>query len=128
MKYFGVSDKPKYLIGDEYLPMAKTYWGIGPLPDGAKIIGGYSDDHRAGALIELANGNWICGNVGAHTNVYKKKGRPASLQGGKRRNVYLDDVSWEKAGEIGVGNASDGIRIALAAKTALLGMTQQGSK
>ena len=35
MKYFGVSDKPQYLIGDEYLPMATTYWGGGPLPDGA---------------------------------------------------------------------------------------------
>ena len=88
MKYFGVSDKPQYLIGDEYLPMAKTYWGGGPLPDGAKIIGGYTDDHRAGALIELANGNWICGNVGSHTNVYKPKGRPKEIQGGKIRGRW----------------------------------------
>ena len=113
MKYFGVSDKPQYLIGDEYLPMAATYWGGGPLPDGAKIIGGYTDDHRAGALIELKNGNWICGNVGSHTNVYKPKGRPQEMQGGRRRNVYIDDASWEKAVELGNGNASDGIRIAL---------------
>lgn len=117
MKYFGVSDTPQYLTGVEYLPMAKTYWGVSPLPEGAKIIGGYSDDHRAGALIELASGNWTCGNAGAHSNVYKKKaGRPEEMTGGKRRNVYLDDASWAKAVELGKGNASDGIRVALAQK------------
>lgn len=113
MKYFGVSDKPQYLIGEEYIPMAKTYWGVSPLPDGAKIIGGYTDDHRAGALVELANGNWWCGNAGSHSNVYKPKGRPQEMSGGKRRNVYLDDASWGKAVALGNGNASDGIRIAL---------------
>ncbi len=45
---------------------------------------------------------------------YAKPGRPEEMQGGKRRNVYLDDASWAKAVEIGNGNASDGIRIALA--------------
>jgi hypothetical protein len=65
MKYFGVSDEPKYLFGEEYLPMAKSYWGPIPLPAGAEIIGGYSDNHRAGALIELANGNWVCGSAGS---------------------------------------------------------------
>lgn len=114
MKYFGVSDEPKYLTDAEYLPMAKTYWGVGPLPEGAKIIGGYSDDHRAGALIELDSGAWTCGNAGAHTNVYKPKGRPQEMQGGKRRNVYIDNASWAKAVELGSGNASDGIRVALA--------------
>lgn len=113
MKYFGVSDDPKYLTGEEYFPMAKTYWGVGPLPDGAKIIGGYSDDHRAGALIELKSGAWTCGNAGVHTNVYKPKGRPQEMQGGKRRNIYIDDASWDKAVKIGKGNASDGIRVAL---------------
>lgn len=43
-----------------------------------------------------------------------KKGRPEEMQGGKRRNVYIDDASWQKALELGNGNASDGIRIALA--------------
>jgi len=45
---------------------------------------------------------------------YAKPGRPEEMQGGKRRNVYLDDASWAKAVELGKGNASDGIRIALA--------------
>ena len=45
---------------------------------------------------------------------YAKPGRPEEMQGGKRRNVYLDDASWAKAVELGSGNASDGIRMALA--------------
>lgn len=45
---------------------------------------------------------------------YAKPGRPEEMQGGKRRNVYLDDASWSKAVEFGNGNASDGIRMALA--------------
>lgn len=45
---------------------------------------------------------------------YARPGRPEEMQGGKRRNVYLDDASWAKAVELGNGNASEGIRIALA--------------
>ena len=45
---------------------------------------------------------------------YAKPGRPEEMQGGKRRNVYLDDASWAKAVELGNGNASEGIRMALA--------------
>ena len=45
---------------------------------------------------------------------YSRPGRPEEMQGGKRRNVYLDDASWAKAVELGNGNASDGIRMALA--------------
>lgn len=45
---------------------------------------------------------------------YAKPGRPEEMQGGKRRNVYLDDASWYRAVEFGNGNASDGIRMALA--------------
>ena len=45
---------------------------------------------------------------------YAKPGRPEEMQGGKRRNVYLDDASWSKAVDLGNGNASDGIRVALA--------------
>lgn len=45
---------------------------------------------------------------------YARPGRPEEMRGGKRRNVYLDDTSWAKAVELGNGNASDGIRVALA--------------
>lgn len=42
-------------------------------------------------------------------------GRPAKLAGGKRVNVYLDASSLTRAAELGSGNVSEGIRIALAA-------------
>ena len=56
------------------------------------------------------------GPAGATLNPhwYAKPGRPEEMQGGKRRNVYLDDASWSRAVELGNGNASDGIRMALA--------------
>lgn len=44
---------------------------------------------------------------------YARPGRPEKMQGGKRRNVYLDDASWTKAVKLGNGNVSDGIRTAL---------------
>lgn len=44
---------------------------------------------------------------------YGPVGRPQELKGGGRRNVYLDDAAWEKALDLGDGNASEGIRKAL---------------
>ena len=72
MKFFGPSDKAQYLTGADYVPMAKAYWGPGPLPHGSKILGGYSDDNRAGALIQLKNGTLIYGNAGVITNVEQR--------------------------------------------------------
>lgn len=40
-------------------------------------------------------------------------GRPTELEGGARRNVYLDAVSIARAKKLGKGNISEGIRIAL---------------
>lgn len=40
-------------------------------------------------------------------------GRPKKMTEGRRRNIYIDDESWESAQKLGGGNASDGIRIAL---------------
>lgn len=40
-------------------------------------------------------------------------GRPREMDGGKRVNVYLDAESLERAAELGNGNVSEGIRIAL---------------
>jgi hypothetical protein len=41
-------------------------------------------------------------------------GRPAEMEGGKRRNPYLSDDEWELAKRLGGGSASAGIRKALA--------------
>ena len=40
-------------------------------------------------------------------------GKPATLTGGKRVNVYLDDASLDAAAKLGDGNVSEGIRAAL---------------
>jgi hypothetical protein len=40
-------------------------------------------------------------------------GRPAVMQGGKRRNIYIDEISWQRAKLLGNGKPSEGIRIAL---------------
>lgn len=42
----------------------------------------------------------------------KKPGRPSVIDG-KRRNVFIDDLSWQRAQKLGDGNASEGIRRAL---------------
>lgn len=54
----------------------------------------------------------------ANLNVsnFTKRGRPAEIEGGKRVNVYLDAASLASAAELGGGNVSEGIRIALAVK------------
>ncbi|SEL53969.1 hypothetical protein SAMN05216387_11444 [Nitrosovibrio tenuis] len=41
------------------------------------------------------------------------EGRPKLMQDGKRRNIYIDEASWQKAKELGNGKPSEGIRKAL---------------
>ena len=102
-----------------------------PLTDGAEV----ADDADFSAIetqaVELATGGAKCcirwsrdsdgqvaywGPKGAtlQPHWYSRPGRPEEMQGGKRRNVYLDDASWAAAVALGKGNASDGIRMALA--------------
>lgn len=52
----------------------------------------------------------------AKNSGFKRPGRPEQMQDGKRRNVYIDDASWQLAQQIGNGNASEGIRRALSRK------------
>lgn len=40
-------------------------------------------------------------------------GRPPKMADGKRRNIYIDDASWQKAKKLGDGKPSEGIRKAL---------------
>lgn len=47
---------------------------------------------------------------------YKPKnpvGAPRQMIGGKRRNIYIDEISWQKAKELGNGKPSEGIRRAI---------------
>jgi hypothetical protein len=51
-----------------------------------------------------------------HTSKPKTNpGRPPSLSGGKRVNVYLDAASIKAADKLGGGNVSEGIRKSLLA-------------
>jgi hypothetical protein len=45
---------------------------------------------------------------------YSPLGRPVEMTGGKRVNLYLDAPSLARAAELGGGNVSEGVRIALA--------------
>lgn len=78
-------------------------------------------DSDVGALVRnLATGNYAQANAGVIRTLDQRKVRAAldpaakKLEGGKRVNVYLDDASLARAAELGDGNVSEGIRIALA--------------
>ena len=43
----------------------------------------------------------------------KTAGRPPKMNDGKRRNIYIDEASWQKAKKLGNGTPSEGIRMAL---------------
>lgn len=42
----------------------QLYWGAMPLPSGAEALGIVTHEAGAGALIRLANGNYVQGNAG----------------------------------------------------------------
>lgn len=47
----------------------KLYWGVMPLPTGAEACGVVSRETGTGALIRLANGNYVQGNAGGIRNL-----------------------------------------------------------
>lgn len=49
----------------------KLYWGVMPLPAGAEALGIVSRENGTGALIRLANGNYVQGNAGGIRNLPK---------------------------------------------------------
>lgn len=60
----------------------------------------------------MTTGNRGGAFAGAATKA--KPGRPEEMTAGKRHNIYLDAASWAIAVKVGNGNASAGIRDALA--------------
>ncbi len=94
------------------------------LPANATPLGTVTRDvGDTGALVRMdKTGVYAQINAGAIRNLDGRKvaaalgitGRPEEMDGGKRVNVYLDAASLERARDIGNGNISDGIRIALA--------------
>ena len=94
------------------------------LPEGVEVFGTVTyPDGEKGALVRFPKtGVYASVIAGATRSVDGRKvraalgiqGRPTLLEGGKRINVYLDAESLDTAQKIGGGNASEGIRIALA--------------
>ena len=94
------------------------------LPANATPLGTVTRDvGDTGALVRMDKaGVYAQINAGAIRNLDGRKvaaalgitGRPEEMDGGKRVNVYLDAASLERARDIGNGNISEGIRIALA--------------
>ena len=76
MRFYTITDKPIRFYDPSYVPMARIYWGPRPLPEGAEIVGGYSDEKRAGALILLKNGNVVCGISGEISSIPEEKKIP----------------------------------------------------
>ncbi|OHX10401.1 hypothetical protein [Chromobacterium sphagni] len=92
---------------------------------GYETIGVVTLGSRAGALVR----NWNSGiyymatagvlrlldqrRIKAALGISNGAGAPARLNGGGRKNVYLDAESIKIARQLGNGNLSEGIRIAL---------------
>lgn len=93
----GVDDKLDHTVR-EYLD--GTGWAI--------PFGDFTDGNDARTVTNLAT--WIR----RYAVSDKPLGRPAEMDGGKRVNVYLDAASLARAAELGGGNVSEGIRLALA--------------
>ena len=51
----------------------QLYWGAMPLPAGAEALGTVKRDTGTGALIRLANGNYVQGNAGGIRNLPQRE-------------------------------------------------------
>lgn len=93
------------------------------VPAGSVVLGTVTRDGiDTGALVRFERtGAYAQVNAGAVRSLDGRSvraalgdgGRPATMTGGKRINVYLDDASLAAASNIGGGNVSEGIRTAL---------------
>ena len=93
------------------------------VPAGAVVLGTVTRDGTdTGALVRMEKtGAYLQINAGCARSLDGRAvaaalgtgGRPATLTGGKRVNVYLDDASIDAAAKLGDGNVSEGIRVAL---------------
>lgn len=90
---------------------------------GWEVVGEVHRGHERGALVRRRNtGEYGMARSGAVSSLDQRKikaalgikpGRPSEMEGGGRRNIYLDAASMEIAKRLGDGNISEGVRAAL---------------
>lgn len=83
---------------------------------GAVFQDSYGDGVALVAGVSYATYKDLAEAAGLSVGNFTKRGRPAEVKGGKRVNVYLDAASLTRAAELGGGNVSEGIRLALGVK------------
>lgn len=71
------------------------------------------DDITAGRGKDAAARFWSAYDRAEAGAVPPEMGRPPTMEGGKRRNIYLDDATAEAAKALGGGNVSEGLRRAV---------------
>jgi len=90
------------------------------------MLGTVTQDSRVGALARTGADIYVMINADMITSLDQRRvkaalgisnnaGKPATLDGGRKVNVYLDAESLERAEALGQGNISAGIRSALLA-------------
>ena len=95
------------------------------MPAGCTALGTVTRDGETGALVITDAGIYSMLNARVYRALDQRRikaalspedgrGRPFEMESGKRRNIYIDAASWEMALSLGDGNASEGIRKALA--------------
>lgn len=95
------------------------------MPAGCTALGTVTRGGETGALVITEAGIYSMLNERVYSTLDQRKvnaaldpedgrGRPTEMDGGKRRNIYIDAASWDMALNLGDGNASVGIRKALA--------------
>ncbi len=101
------------------------------IPAGCTVLGTVTrDETETGALVKTEAGVYSMLNARVFKPLDQRKvlaalgepprpvGRPATIDEGRRVNVFLDPASLAAAAKIGKGNVSEGIRVALAAHAA----------
>ena len=92
----------------------KLYWGVMPLPAGAEALGIVSRETGTGALIRLANGNYVQGNAGGVRNLPKHEVEQA-LQVSNAA-AALGSIKSEKKAKTSAANGKMGGRPRKSAK------------
>lgn len=87
----------------------RLYWGPGPLPQGATVLGVTEDRHGTGVLMQLPTGVQVIGSAGALRSVSREyEDRP------RNRSLSATDRDWDRLLQVGNGNRSGGLRMLLA--------------